>query len=170
MKQHILLLSFLVVVGSSSGFSTSSSSSSSSFPQLTPVQETSLLVAYWRHLESISAPYNKNIGNHVPASPPLIQDLYATKLVEALLPQKRQIEFDKSPIRDTGRDILAVRTKCIDDWLLRRGEEDGSAAAVDANKKDKPCRQLVNLGAGMCARYYRLLLGEQHATNYYDHA
>lgn len=113
---------------------------SSSYPELTPVQETSLLVAYWRYLETVRQD-----------TEPMIQDLPAIQLVENLLPQRRKAEFHESSIRECGQDILAVRTRCIDNWI-----QEGP------NENDE--RQLVNLGAGMCARYYRLNLSDQYSS------
>lgn len=112
---------------------------------LTPVQETSLLVAYWRHLETAAS----NGG--------LIQDLPAGDLVQKLLPQERIKEFRNNPICSCGQDILAVRTRCIDDWLYDKRQD------LFATRNGER-RQLVNLGAGMCARYYRL----NELTKYYD--
>lgn len=117
---------------------------------LTPVQETSLLVAYWRHLET-----QERNG--------LIQDLPAGQLVHKLLSKERINEFRKSPICQCGQEILAVRTRCIDDWLLDKRQ--GSFHSQEEEEEEKKQRQLVNLGAGMCARYYRL--GD--LASYYDH-
>ena len=115
----------------------SSCFSSTAAISLTPVQETSLLVAYWRHLE----PQSEN---------GLIQDVPAGHLVQNLLSDTRIQEFRNSPICSCGQEILAVRTRCIDDWLL--------------DKRQPNPRQLVNLGAGMCARYHRL----EGLANYYN--
>lgn len=97
--------------------------------QLTPVQSTSLLVAYWRDLETRN-PF------------PLIQDPTAQVLVDALLSPSQRQKYDASPIRPYGLECLAVRTRAMDDWL-----------AADVSSQSKQKRQLVNLGAGMCCRY-----------------
>lgn len=130
------------------GFVSSLASDSSSYPTLTPVQETSLLVAYWRHLETTTGQG-------------LIQDDPASALIQALLPEDRIRSFRESPICNCGQDILAVRTRCIDDWLLL---DDLWRDLPDQNQQPKK-RQLVNLGAGMCARHCRL---GQSLANRYD--
>ena len=110
--------------------------SSTSSLELTPVQSTALLTAYWRHQETISSG--------------LIHDETATTLIDKLLATETRLEFDKSPIYDLGVDCLAIRTKFIDDWLISAKDEE---------------RSIVNLGAGMCGRPYRLNF---HHNNYYE--
>eukprot|EP00928_Gymnodinium_smaydae_P055419 TRINITY_DN38978_c0_g1_i1.p1 TRINITY_DN38978_c0_g1~~TRINITY_DN38978_c0_g1_i1.p1 ORF type:complete len:299 (+),score=39.27 TRINITY_DN38978_c0_g1_i1:101-997(+) len=95
--------------------------------QLSPVQSTSLLTAFWRKIESNS-------------SAPLIHDKPASTLVSALLSDDLKEKWLASPILDCGVDVLAVRSRAIDDWLQ------SSSAML----------QVVNLGAGMCCRPYRL--------------
>ncbi|CAJ1963231.1 unnamed protein product [Cylindrotheca closterium] len=116
------------------------------------VQSTSLLVAYWRSLETL----------HAPSSKPLIQDPTAQILLDNLLPQEARQEFETSPLRQIGWDMLALRTRVIDDWLLQQGPfADNNLSEEDGNNTKRPSesghrRQLVNLGAGMCGRPYRL--------------
>jgi methyltransferase (TIGR00027 family) len=105
------------------------------------VQSTSLLVAYWRHLETSYA------------SKPLIEDRPAKVLLDALLAPEAWSRFETSSLRPIGWDMLAVRTRVIDDWLLYRGPFADVEKAHDNTAKT---RQLVNLGAGMCCRPYRL--------------
>jgi len=108
------------------------------------VQSTSLLVAYWRSLETLHAPN------------PLIQDPTAQILLDNLLPQETKQKFETSTIRQIGWDMLALRTRVIDDWLLQQGPfENSSSSSADGNNPSES-RQLVNLGAGMCGRPYRL--------------
>ncbi|KAL3933181.1 MAG: hypothetical protein SGBAC_010511 [Bacillariaceae sp.] len=107
------------------------------------VQSTSLLVAYWRSLETLHAPN------------PLIQDPTAQILLDNLLPEETKLKFEASTIRQIGWDMLALRTRVIDDWLLQQGP----AFAHSQNGHDprrRRRRQLVNLGAGVCGRPYRL--------------
>lgn len=103
---------------------------------LTPVQQTSLLMAYWRMLET-----NRSSMQHAP-SPSLIQDHLAQVLVDKLASPDLLEKYRKSPFLPIGLNFLAIRTRVIDDWL------------VDSST-DGP-RQVVNLGAGMCTRPYRL--------------
>ena len=105
------------------------------------VQSTSLLVAYWRSLETL---------NYSTINPPLIQDPTAQILLDNLLSNEARQEFEKSPLRPIGWDMLALRTRVIDDWLLKEGP------FASSNGSSGGRRQLVNLGAGMCGRPYRL--------------
>lgn len=84
---------------------------------------------------------------------PLIEDRPAKVLLEALLSPEAWKKFETSSLRPIGWDMLALRTRVIDDWLLHRGP-----FADDEKLDDKKpnTRQLVNLGAGMCCRPYRL--------------
>lgn len=113
--------------------------------QLTPVQSTSLLVAYWRDLETLGQ------VDHIPHHKPLIQDPPAHALLEALLSPSQRQAYQDSPIRPYGIECLATRTRALDDWLLLGHSPDAPTPANHNNK-----RQLVNLGAGMCCRPYRL--------------
>jgi len=106
---------------------------------LTPVQETSLLVAYWRMLET-----GRSSMKNAP-SPSLMQDEFASILVDKLASKEILEKYKSSPFLSIGINCLAIRTRVIDDWLLSRG--------------DSP-RQIVNLGAGMCTRPYRLYFGD----------
>jgi methyltransferase (TIGR00027 family) len=123
---------------------------------LTPVQSTSLLVAYWRDLETRS-------------TEPLIRDEPAGVLVDAFVLQQQREEYEKNPIRQIGWDCLAVRTRIIDDWLLQKGifAEDSN---VETNKDghNQGSRQIVNLGAGMCSRPYRLDFGSSETTTVFE--
>ena len=101
--------------------------------ELIPVQSTSLLVAYWRDLET---------RRQSPA--PLIQDEPARTLLDAFLHAEQRQEYETSPIRSYGLDMVALRTRAMDEWLFTK------------NKNGGENRQMVNLGAGMCCRPYRL--------------
>lgn len=103
------------------------------------VQSTSLLVAYWRSLETLHAPN------------PLIRDPTAQILLDNLLNEEARQKFETSTIRQIGWDMLALRTRVIDDWLLQQGPFQNISANPYHGR-----RQLVNLGAGMCGRPYRL--------------
>jgi methyltransferase (TIGR00027 family) len=110
---------------------------------VTEVQATSLLVSYWRYKEATKPPGVR-----------LIDDLPDEVLLDALLsPEQRDI-FENSPFLLRGIDALALRTRFIDDWLLRR------FPAVDTHDNvlcaDHAATTVVNLGAGMDARPYRL--------------
>jgi O-methyltransferase involved in polyketide biosynthesis len=108
--------------------------------QLSEVQATSLLVAYLRHMETTRS----RIGNNQPPSPPLIQDDFAQILLDQLLVgnnNKHMIDqWRQDPFLPLGINMLAIRTRTIGDWLLQ----------------GKGHAQIVNLGAGMCTRPYRL--------------
>jgi len=107
--------------------------------ELTPVQSTSLLTAYWRYMES-----------HQSVHQPLIDDPTSKTLVDALLCQSLRADYDASPIRPYGIDCLAVRTRAMDDWLVAQKN------SQPEESKEVQKRQLVNLGAGMCGRPYRM--------------
>jgi methyltransferase (TIGR00027 family) len=102
---------------------------------LNAVQLTSLLTAFWRYCEFNSAV-------------PLCKDPHAAILIEELLPAERRLKFEKSPLFNAGLEILACRTRAIDDWLL----EGTSIHGID---------QVVMLGAGMDTRAYRMALGTE---------
>ena len=82
---------------------------------------------------------------HAP-TPSLIQDDHASVLVEKLASKELLQSFQSSPFLSIGVNCLAIRTRVIDDWLSRG--------------KDSPQRQIVNLGAGMCTRPYRIDFGK----------
>jgi methyltransferase (TIGR00027 family) len=111
--------------------------------QLTEVQSTALLVAYWRHMEGLRD------STHNPPSPALIQDPIAKVLMDELGHNSYLQAWKHSPILPMGINILALRTRAVDDWL-----EEG---------KGRP-RQVVNLGAGMCGRPYRLNVWDETKT------
>jgi O-methyltransferase involved in polyketide biosynthesis len=119
---------------------------------LTPVQSTSLLVAYWRDLET------KSTSNNAP----LIRDEPASVLLDAFLLPVDQTAYDQSPIRNIGWNVLAVRTRLLDDWLLYNGIFSMRQQQEETrDSREEPTqhlrRQIVVLGAGMCARPYRLV-------------
>jgi len=115
---------------------------SSSTPryQLTEVQATSLLVAYWRQIETDRMSYNQH---GTPPSPPLIQDPFAKLLVQELGRSRHLEQWMKSPMLPFGIEVMALRTRVIDDWLVEQ-------------KPQLKKKQIVNLGAGMCTRPYRM--------------
>jgi len=118
---------------------------------LTPVQSTSIYVALYRHLETL-----RDSGPHKAPSPPLLQDPFASILLTAnTLGSDESIETWKQlAIHSFMVDLLAVRTRVVDDWM-QEGMPEG------------PRRQIVNLGAGMCTRPYRLDRLDQHTTQAY---
>lgn len=111
-----------------------SSRVSSRLPRLTPVQQTSLLTAYWRDRE-------------LRAPSPLCSDTDAACLLDAFLEPAMRESFRRSALREAGQNILAVRTRVLDDWLVR------SPTSPSVRS------QIVLLGAGMDTRAYRLELG-----------
>ena len=115
--------------------------SRASAPVLSAVQQTSLLTAFWRDLEARSAS-------------PLCHDTQAGAILAALLSPSTRAAFEASPLLDVGREILAVRTRVIDDWLERP-----MWPPLRTTK-----RQVVLLGAGMDSRAYRLGLGPSTTT------
>ena len=128
---------------------------------LSPVQSTSLLVAYWRDVESRrQRDHNNNSSNKNPQKDPLIVDPTAQILLEALLSPSQRQSYDSSPIRPYGIECLAVRTRAMDDWLLRMMTTTKDQNRVDHENDDVneriQKRKLVNLGAGMCGRPYRM--------------
>jgi methyltransferase (TIGR00027 family) len=70
----------------------------------------------------------------------------AEKLTAALLSPEAREAFARSPLLADGVEILAVRTRALDDWLERVARR-------------APKSQVVLLGAGMDTRAYRLALG-----------
>jgi O-methyltransferase involved in polyketide biosynthesis len=124
---------------------------------VTEVQSTSLLVSYWRYKEATK-----------PAGIRLIDDLPDEILVDELLSSEQREIFENSPLLERGIDALALRTRFIDDWLLCRlpavvfhDADDDTFAAVpcdwhSSQSRHHATKTVVNLGAGMDARPYRL--------------
>ena len=81
---------------------------------LTSVQQTSLLMAYWRMLET-----RRSHTPHAP-SPSLIQDEFAPILLDNLASPELLQQFQSSPFLPIGLNFLAIRTRIIDDWLLEK--------------------------------------------------
>jgi methyltransferase (TIGR00027 family) len=106
--------------------------------RLTEVQSTSLLVAFWRKMETQRSSLGAN-----PPSPSLCRDEQATALLDALATSEQIEGYMTSPALPIGTNMMAIRTRTIDDWLMEKATE------------LRP-RQVVNLGAGMCTRPYRL--------------
>jgi methyltransferase (TIGR00027 family) len=142
-------LSFVLLLGILLG--TVGGLSSSSWPRqpvLTPVQSTSLLVAYWRDLETQIARA---------AYPPLIRDEPASVLLNCFLQATDKTTYEQSPIRQIGWNVLAVRTRLLDDWLVYKGIFSSQQEEEKASDDEETTRQIVVLGAGMCTRPYRLV-------------
>jgi methyltransferase (TIGR00027 family) len=78
-----------------------------------------------------------------PPSPSLCKDEQATVLLDALATSEQIEGYATSLALPIGINIMAIRTRTIDDWLMEKAAE------------LRP-RQVVNLGAGMCTRPYRL--------------
>jgi len=95
-------------------------------PDLDPVEETSLMVACFRAAES-----------RRPDA--LVRDPYAVEIAETRLDAAKRAQYTGSPLFATTVDLLACRTRVLDERLL--------AWRID---------QLVNLGAGVDSRPYRL--------------
>jgi methyltransferase (TIGR00027 family) len=114
---------------------------------ITQVQATSLLVSYWRLKESKK-----------PKSERLIDDLPDELLLDVLLSKEHREKFENSSVLNRGIDALALRTRFIDDWLLHNLPTDAldSAHADCASIAKQSAKIVVNLGAGMDARPYRL--------------
>ena len=100
-------------------------------PELDPIEETALMVAWWRACES-----------RRPDA--LFQDPFALEMAESSLSPEKRRQYSRSPIFETTVDILAMRTVLIDERL--------SAWCAGAGT------QVVNLGAGADSRPYRLPL------------
>jgi O-methyltransferase involved in polyketide biosynthesis len=99
------------------------------------IQATALLVSYWRFKES------QRPGG-------LISDLPDGLILDSLLSPAQRRAFEESPILERGIDALALRTRFIDDWVL---------LGQDEQRKNVLARNaVVNLGAGMDTRPYRL--------------
>jgi methyltransferase (TIGR00027 family) len=108
-------------------------SSARNVPKLNPVQQTSLLVAYCRACERKRT-----------TSPPLCDDYLAERLCNALFAPEARDVLETSAFKADGVELLAVRTRILDDWL--------------ENVAKRPRSQVVLLGAGMDTRAYRLAL------------
>lgn len=132
--------------------------SSSIASSLTPVQQTSLLVAYWRMLETQRSSTGL-FQNNPPPTPSLIQDKLAAVLIDKLASKELVQTFRSSPFLVIGINCLAIRTKVIDDWLLNEPQR------LHAQQPQQLRRQVVNLGAGMCTRPYRLDWNEHSTTS-----
>jgi methyltransferase (TIGR00027 family) len=116
---------------------------------LTEVQATCLFTSYLRHLETQRDHITSSEG---PKS--IIQDNFASILLEKLAPRGFTDQFHSNPALDTFIHHLATRTRAIDDFLL------------DPPTTPHHQRQVVNLGAGMCTRPYRLDLLQD--TTFYE--
>ncbi|HZF13573.1 MAG TPA: SAM-dependent methyltransferase [Thermoanaerobaculia bacterium] len=102
-------------------------------PGLDPIEETSLMVACFRAAES-----------RRPDA--LVRDPFAVEIAETRLGAAKRAQYTGSPLFATTVDLLACRTRVLDERLL--------AWAVS---EDPPgIDQLVNLGAGVDSRPYRL--------------
>ena len=101
------------------------------------------MVAYWRARESA----REN---------PIIHDAEAVRIVGDLLPPLKRDKFDRSPLLQMFVDLVAVRTRLIDEHLLRWLEEEPGKV------------QVVDLGAGLDSRPYRLSLSENVDFYYVD--
>jgi methyltransferase (TIGR00027 family) len=125
-----------------------SSSSSSTYDEstslLTDVQATALFVAYIRHLESQKHPQDDERR--------LLVDPYAEILLNQMDPEQRYIQkWKQSPeMIQATLDVVAIRTRVIDDWLLL------PTTTTTTSQTTTTVRQIVNLGAGLCCRPYRL--------------
>ena len=136
--------------------------------ELTPVQSTALLVAYWRDVETKRKHQESSSSTLTSTRASLVSDPTATVLVDTLLSKESRDAYAASPIRDVGIDCLALRTRLIDDWLMRQLSIP-SSNEDEVNKRglaSKP-RQIVNLGAGMDGRPYRLDF-EQISTRIFE--
>ena len=113
---------------------------------ISQVQATSLLVSYWRYKESTK-----------PEADRLIDDLPDELLLDVLLSQEQRHKFENSPVLNRGIDALALRTRFIDDWLQRKLPQDCIDASTQPSTTQQSAAKIViNLGAGMDARPYRL--------------
>ena len=113
--------------------------------ELSPVQSTSLLTCFLRSIETERICLDR---------PPLIHDEPAGVLISNILRPDLQEEWMSGPLLETGVDVLFVRTRAIDDWV----EDDRQRQLQQLGKLSATVlqRQVANLGAGMCARPYRL--------------
>ncbi len=95
-------------------------------------EETSIMVAYWRACESQRPDC-------------LVKDDLALWLAETAISSDRKLRYCSTPLFQTYVDLVAVRTRMIDELLL--------AWLADADRA-----QIVNVGAGLDARPFRLTL------------
>ena len=119
----------------------SSANASLNLKYLSPVQRTSLFTAYWRNCEQ----------QRTDGIAPLCYDPQASILLENFLDKKSEESLrrlDGSPIKEEAVEMLAVRSRFIDDFIL--------APSESRLEMTKPFRQLVLLGSGMDTRAYRL--------------
>ena len=109
--------------------------------RFSPVQETALYTAFWRHCETT----RKDTA-------PLIEDSLAQRLVSEFLAADVQARLRNDAAFQAARDLLACRTKFIDDMVVRWHQ--------DLQKEgEEPVLQVVVLGAGMDTRPFRILRG-----------
>ena len=109
--------------------------------RFSPVQETALYTAFWRHCETT----RKDTA-------PLIEDTLAQRLVSEFLAADVQARLRNDAAFQAARDLLACRTKFIDDMVVRWHQ--------DLKKEgEEPVLQVVVLGAGMDTRPFRILRG-----------
>jgi methyltransferase (TIGR00027 family) len=100
-------------------------------PDLDPIEESCLLVAYWRAREA--------------ARPDaLVRDPVAARLLERHLGPDLRDRYSRSRLFHTAVDVHAVATRLVDERLLAWLDGGGD------------CRQVVNVGAGLDARPHRL--------------
>ena len=90
-----------------------------------PVQETALYTAFWRHCETTlqqdvgGDPQPRERGARgAGGQAPLITDQLAGRLVEAFLPEATQAKLRSDATFNVARNLLACRTKFIDDLLV----------------------------------------------------
>lgn len=100
-------------------------------PRFSPVQRTALLTTFYRLLET-----QKRES--------LVKDDFASLLVAKFLDDEGRIAMEQAPTLQAGIEILACRTKFVDDYLV-----------TASSNLERPL-QVVGLGAGMCTRPYRL--------------
>ena len=137
--------------------------------KFSPVQETALYTAFWRHCETtrLQDP-ESNPGTAVEPSPrtlPLISDPLAKHLVNEFLPKESQARMRNDAGFKIARDLLACRTKLIDDVITRWAAEVSSLSdqppqSVRGQRLGQPL-QVVVLGAGMDTRPFRILRGRE---------
>lgn len=110
-------------------------------PAITPVQQASLLTAFWRDAETRR-------------DAPLICDEPAATLLNTLLAEETRRAWVSSSITPECHEILATRTALLDSWIK--------------SWPASPGRQLVLLGAGMDTRAYRLSCLGASATTIFE--
>ncbi len=89
------------------------------------MQETALYTAFWRHCETTlqqdagGVPQPRERGARgAGGQAPLITDQLAGRLVEAFLPEATQAKLRSDATFNVARNLLACRTKFIDDLLV----------------------------------------------------